>query len=78
MALFNDVIYSTALRYQLPLLEMREVCNAVEDFAFPHEISDQGGAKIAIALAQLLREHDFTKRRTTVYSGVANIHWAKP
>lgn len=52
----------------MPLLDLRLICNEDEDFANPIEPSVNGGAKIAAAIAGLVAEHDFTRRRSEVFA----------
>jgi hypothetical protein len=53
----------------LPLIDLRLVCNEDADFANPIEPSVRGGAKIATAIAALVAEHDFVRRRSEVFAG---------
>jgi lysophospholipase L1-like esterase len=73
LAPFNDVILREAAMRGLPVLDLRLVCGAPDDYAAvsPIEPSAQGGAKIAAALAHLVREHDPAARRTVVYGGTS-------
>ncbi len=67
LAHFNDAITRAAFAEGLPLLDLRLICSDDEDYANPIEPSARGGAKIARAVARLLAEHDFSRRRTEVY-----------
>ncbi|MFC7737653.1 SGNH/GDSL hydrolase family protein [Roseomonas sp. GCM10028921] len=69
LALFNDVILRAAFEQGLPAIDLRLVCGDDADFANPIEPSDQGGGKIAAAIAQVLSEHDFRRRRPEVFTG---------
>ncbi len=51
LALFNDVITREAFARNLPLLNLRLICNKDQDFANPIEPSALGGTKIATAIA---------------------------
>jgi hypothetical protein len=51
VALFNDVILRTALEYGLDVVELRAICTEPADYANPIEPSEQGGLKIARAIA---------------------------
>jgi hypothetical protein len=53
VALFNDVILRTAIDFRLDALELRSICTEDADYANPIEPSDQGGLKIARAIARL-------------------------
>jgi hypothetical protein len=72
LAPFNDVILREAAAHRLPVLDLRLVCDHPDDYAAvsPIEPSSAGGAKIAAAIAQLVRGHDPAARHTVVY-GVA-------
>lgn len=50
LALFNDEISRAAFSRRLPLIDLRLVCGAAEDYANPIEPSVQGGEKIAAAI----------------------------
>jgi hypothetical protein len=64
---FNDIIIRDAFLRGLPLIELRLVCDEDADYANPIEPSSRGGAKIAAAIARLVTEHDFTRRRSEVF-----------
>jgi hypothetical protein len=67
LALFNDVILREAAGRGLPVLDLRLVCGEDADFGNPIEPSARGGEKIAAAVARLVSEHDFGRRRTEVF-----------
>ena len=69
LALFNDIITRAAFSHDLPLIDLRLVCNEDADFANPIEPSVQGGGKIAAEIARLVLEHDFAWRRPEVFTG---------
>ena len=54
VALFDDVILRTASAASLPVIELRLVCRAAEDYANPIEPSSVGGARIARAIVHAL------------------------
>ena len=54
VALFDDAILRTAAAASRPVIELRLVCRAVEDYANPIEPSSVGGARIARAIAHAL------------------------
>lgn len=68
LALFNDVIILAAARHGLPVLDLRLICDAPEDYANEIEPSPTGGAKIATAITKLLQQHDFTQKRMTLWT----------
>jgi hypothetical protein len=53
LAMFNDRITRAAFARDLPLIDLRLICNEDADFANPIEPSVKGGAKIAAAIAAL-------------------------
>ncbi len=69
LTLFNDCILREAFRFGLPVLDLRAVCDAPDDFSAisPIEPSMVGGGKIARAIATVLQHADFSQRRTAVY-----------
>ena len=54
LAPFNDVIIRVALEHDLPLLDLRAVCVEAGDYELNIEPSEQGGMKIARAIADRL------------------------
>jgi hypothetical protein len=52
LTLFNDVIVRTAIDLRLTAIELRSICTEPADYANPIEPSDQGGRKIALAIAR--------------------------
>lgn len=69
LSIFNDVIVSEAIAAGLPIIDLRRICTERADYSqiSPIEPSSCGGAKIAAVLKQVVEEHDFSKRRCTVY-----------
>jgi lysophospholipase L1-like esterase len=65
---FNDAIARAAVGRGLPVLDLRMLFTAPEDYANPIEPSSVGGAKIARAIAGLVAAHDFTQKRATFYA----------
>ncbi|KAA2237972.1 SGNH/GDSL hydrolase family protein [Salinarimonas soli] len=68
LALCNDAILRAATARGVPVLDLRLVCDADEDFANPIEPSTKGGDKIAAAIARAVTEHSFGRRRTEVFA----------
>lgn len=66
--LYNDCIIREAVHHGLPLLDMRAVCHEPADYTKEIEPSVSGGAKIARAVLKMVQEHEFSLRRTVVYS----------
>jgi hypothetical protein len=67
LTIFNDAITRQAFGRGLPLIDMRLVCDEDADYANPIEPSPHGGEKIVRAIARVLAEHDFSRRRSEVY-----------
>jgi lysophospholipase L1-like esterase len=67
LALFDDAIIRAGRREGLPVLDLRAVCTAEDDFATPIEPSAAGGAKIARAIGNVLLQHDFTRKRSAIW-----------
>lgn len=65
LVLFNDVIIFEATRAGIPVIDLRAICDEPEDYSAvsPIEPSDQGGRKIANAIAGLIRNN--------------SAHWAR-
>lgn len=53
LSLFNDVILREAIRFALPVIDLRQICTEATDYAgiWPIEPSVTGGAKIARSIA---------------------------
>lgn len=68
LMMFNDVILSTAVDRRLDVIELRAICNEPGDYANPIEPSDQGGYKIARAIARALGAVDDTKPPSRVWA----------
>jgi hypothetical protein len=56
LALFNEVIIEEAVARQLPIIDLRVICNEVTDFSevSPIEPSAKGGQKIANAISRMV------------------------
>ena len=67
LTIFNDAITRQAFARGLPLIDLRLVCDEDADYANPIEPSSRGGEKIARAIARLVTEHEFSRRRTEVF-----------
>ncbi len=70
LGFFNDVILRSAFMAGLPVIDLRLVCNHSSDYSAvsPIEPSFTGGAKIAQAIKEALTSHDFSQRRSVIYS----------
>jgi hypothetical protein len=69
LAMFNDVILRTALRFGTPAIDLRAVCDQPDDFANPIEPSGTGGRKIARAIVRSLSTNDPGPGRCIVTAG---------
>lgn len=70
LSLFNDVIVSEAVATGLPIVDLRRICTNPDDYSDISTIEPSccGGAKIAAALKRVVEEHDFSKRRSVIYT----------
>ena len=69
LSVFNDVITREVFARGLPLIDLRLIVTADEDYANDVEPSVKGGAKIAKAIATLVTTDDFTQKRSVVFAG---------
>jgi len=56
LSVFNDRITRAAFARNLPVIDLRLICDQDEDYANPIEPSVRGGDKIAAAIAGLVTE----------------------
>jgi lysophospholipase L1-like esterase len=68
LSLFNGVILRLAAARGLPVIDLRLVCDADEDFANPIEPSTKGGEKISAAILRVVQEHPFERGVTQVFA----------
>ena len=68
VAIWDDAILRIAAGHGLPVLDLRLICAEPADYANPIEPSARGGDKIAATIAALVTTHDFTQRRTPIYT----------
>lgn len=68
LSVFNDAIIRQAILNKIPFLDLRLICDEPADYANPIEPSDAGGKKIAAKIYELVREHDFSRRRCAVFA----------
>ena len=64
---FNDVIIRQAALNGIPFLDLRLICNEKSDYANPIEPSSVGGRKIAAKILEVVINHNFANKRTSVY-----------
>jgi len=54
LAVLNDVIIQTAVKFQLPVIELRGLFTDEADYANPIEPSEKGGAKMVAVMSEML------------------------
>lgn len=66
---FNEVILREAFLAELPVIDLRLVCDRPADYSHvsPIEPSVVRGAKIARLIAEVATTHDFGRRRSIIY-----------
>lgn len=64
---FNDVIIRNAAATNVPVLDLRLVCNEKSDYANEIEPSGKGGQKIAAKILEITENHDFSSKKTVIY-----------
>lgn len=69
LSVFNDIITREAFARGLPLIDLRIIITADDDYANDVEPSSKGGAKIARAIADLVNTDDFKQERSVVFAG---------
>ena len=69
LSFFNEIILREAFAKRIPVLDFRLLFNDSGDYSniSPIEPSAAGGEKIVKAINQLLANHDFSVKRSTVY-----------
>jgi hypothetical protein len=67
LSVFNDAIIRQAIVNNLPIIDLRLVCNESADYANEIEPSDKGGRKIAAKILELINKHQFSNHRTEVF-----------
>jgi hypothetical protein len=68
LTIFNDCITRAAVRHSLPVLDLRLLFTAPEDYANPIEPSARGGVKIARLIRTIVTGHDFSSKNTVLYA----------
>jgi GDSL-like Lipase/Acylhydrolase family len=67
LLVFNDSILRAGFSAGLPVIDLRLVCTSAADYANEIEPSVAGGAKIVDAIVEVVTQHDFTQRHSTIY-----------
>lgn len=67
---FNEAILREAFAAGVPVIDLRLICDQAADYSHisPIEPSVAGGAKIVRAIVEVLSNHDFGQRRSTIYT----------
>ena len=65
--IFNDIIMFEVFKRNLPLIDLRILCNDDQDFANPIEPSCIGGMKIAKTINKIANDHSFESNGSGVY-----------
>jgi hypothetical protein len=70
LAGFNEIILREAFFAGFPVIDLRLVCDQPSDYSHvsPIEPSMTGGAKIARVIGEVATTHDFSRRRSVIYS----------
>ena len=66
LAFFNETITRVAFEADVPLIDLRLICNEDADFANPIEPSARGGEKISGAIAEFVGESDGRLKRSWI------------
>lgn len=64
----NDVIISEAVRFGVPLIDIKSLFSSKEDYANPIEPSTQGGDKLSDTIIKVVKNHNFQSKNTTIYT----------
>lgn len=67
LSAFNDVIIKQAISFGIPFLDLRLICNEKDDYANEIEPSSKGGRKIATKILEVVENHNFAIKQTSVY-----------
>ncbi len=67
LAVYNDIITKEAFHAGIPIIDLRVLCHADQDFANAIEPSAQGGKKIARLIKDMTCSHDFSQKESRVY-----------
>ena len=55
VSIFNDIVYRTANKFNVDVLELRNIFTSPQDYANPIEPSHTGGEKLARAIIQWMK-----------------------
>jgi len=65
---FNDCILREAITHGLPVIDLRLIFMDTQETAYEIEPGVAGGRKIAEAILRLVQHHDFSGKRTVIYT----------
>jgi len=68
LAGFNDAILRVAFEAGLPVIDLRLVCTEPAHYANEIEPSSAGGERIVAAIMHAVSTHDFSSRRSAIYT----------
>jgi hypothetical protein len=70
LALFNEIILQEAAMAKVPVIDLRIICDELNDYSVisPIEPSDAGGKKISQAIHTLLESGDFVVNPKAIYA----------
>jgi len=68
LSIWNDTIVRCAGDAGVPVIDLRRVFTAREDYANPIEPSEIGGQKMVRVIRRVVEQHDFAARATTIYA----------
>lgn len=69
LSVFNDLIVFEASKRGVPVIDLRRICDHVEDYSAlsPIEPSSRGGMEIARRIADVVDTHDFAPMHSVIY-----------
>jgi len=69
LALFNEIILQEATALNLPIIDLRLLCNEESDYSSvsPIEPSSQGSIKISNSICKVLNTHNYGSKFSTIY-----------
>lgn len=67
LSVFNDVIFRHATLMGFPIIDLRLTFTEDRDYASATEPSSFGGLKVSKLIAKVIKEFDFTLKRTSIF-----------
>ena len=67
LPIFNDIIFQEAVKFGVPVMDLRLIFNEEADYANPIEPSALGGMKMAKVIKEIAYNCDFSNNKTIVY-----------